>query len=248
MKKNETVIGLNRTGIEMSPIDSQKLQGAVLASAPAVDGDYSKVHALKSSYFQDADGVGSVSLPTTPKGILASTLKKMVGKKPEVLIDLLGERLAFERSGTRLYDALLEKIKLDKDLPKLFNHEVVALLSQFRDEEHQHFLLIQDAMKEIGADPTSVTPSADMAGVASQGWGQVLSDPRSSFSHCIETILMAELADYDSWKLLIQMVGEMGWEQLQLSFKKAYEEEKIHLEKMRQIYGQLTLSRIHSIG
>ena len=38
--------------------------------------------------------------------MLKTALNKLVGVSPEVLIDKLGERLAFERTGTRLYDAL----------------------------------------------------------------------------------------------------------------------------------------------
>jgi hypothetical protein len=35
--------------------------------------------------------------------------KAMKGEKPTLLLDKLGERLAFERSGTRLYEALVSK-------------------------------------------------------------------------------------------------------------------------------------------
>ena len=40
---------------------------------------------------------------------LKTALNKLTGVSPEMLIDKLGERLAFERTGVRLYEALLAK-------------------------------------------------------------------------------------------------------------------------------------------
>lgn len=38
-----------------------------------------------------------------------TTTAKMTGTRPEVLVDKLGERLAFKRTSTRLYEAMLMK-------------------------------------------------------------------------------------------------------------------------------------------
>src|SRR5690625_7548483 len=62
----------------------------------------------------------------------------------------------------------------------------VDALKQFRDEEAQHFLLIHQIMESIGADPTAMTPDADITGVASMGIVQVLTEPRTSILQCLE--------------------------------------------------------------
>jgi hypothetical protein len=45
--------------------------------------------------------------PTSMKGMAKSALQALKGEKATVLIDKLAERLAFERTGTRLYETLI---------------------------------------------------------------------------------------------------------------------------------------------
>lgn len=52
-----------------------------------------------------------VPIPGSTKGMVITGHSKLVGQSPEVLIDKLGERLAFECGGTRLYEALIAKVE-----------------------------------------------------------------------------------------------------------------------------------------
>jgi hypothetical protein len=47
--------------------------------------------------------------PTSMKGMAKSALQALKGEKATVLIDKLAERLAFERTGTRPYETLIQK-------------------------------------------------------------------------------------------------------------------------------------------
>src|SRR5215216_4571353 len=107
--KSPTDAGMNRTGLQMSPLDTESLITAAKRSRPSSEGDEQTLMDFRESYLEDADPIGTVPIPGTAKGALKTTLKKLAGKKPEVLADKLGERLAFERSGTRLYEAFLGK-------------------------------------------------------------------------------------------------------------------------------------------
>jgi hypothetical protein len=120
---------------------------------------------------------------------------------------------------------------------------VVSLdtLRKFRNEELQHFKLVDKAMRSIGADPTAQTPSADVDGMASFGLMQVLTDPRTSLSHCLEAILIAELADNDAWQLLITFAVKMGMEDMARDFEIALQEEDVHLVQIREWYKQTIL-------
>jgi hypothetical protein len=86
---------------------------------------------------------------------------------------------------------------------------------------------------DLGADPTAVTPSADLAGVASTGVMQILTDPRTDFGQSLEAILIAELVDNDCWKTLAELARKAGGEQLAQSFDDAIAEEEVHLERVR---------------
>src|SRR5690606_32748783 len=108
-----------------------------------------------------------------------------------------------------------------------------AELEKIRDEEHQHFLLVRDAIRELGADPTAMTPSADVIGVAGSGWVQVLSDPRTTLTQCLDVMMVVEHGDVDGWELLIEMADNLGFDELAERFRAAHLVEEEHAIKVR---------------
>ena len=105
----KTKLGKNRTGMDMSPVDSgEMLQGSQRA-VPTSEGDEGTAAAIRAEYIREADPIGSVPPPGTVKGMVKSGMQALTGNRPHVLIDKLGERLAFERGGTRLYEAIIAK-------------------------------------------------------------------------------------------------------------------------------------------
>jgi rubrerythrin len=114
-------------------------------------------------------------------------------------------------------------------------------LREFRNEELEHFKLVERAIRSIGADPTAQTPSADVDGMASIGLVQVLTDPRTSVAHCLEAILIAELADNDAWQLLIALTEKMGMDDMVRDFQHALREEDEHLAHIRQWFKQMVM-------
>src|SRR3954463_6008589 len=71
--------------------------------------DTTDMDAQKLAFIDEAEAVGSVPLPPSVKGVVKSGVAKARGAHPTILMDKLGERLAYERSGTRLYEALILK-------------------------------------------------------------------------------------------------------------------------------------------
>jgi hypothetical protein len=108
-----------------------------------------------------------------------------------------------------------------------------AELEQIREDEHRHFLLLRDTIEHLGADPTTVTPCADLVGVAGLGWVQVLSDPRTTLTQCLDIMLVVELGDNDSWLLLSELAESLGFDDLASQFRVALSEEDDHLAKVR---------------
>lgn len=86
-------MGLNRTGIQMSPIDSKAMQ-ELAPTVPEMDGEQA-LSELRSPYIADADALGSVPLPATFKGVVSGGMTMLKGESPQLLLDKLGERLAF---------------------------------------------------------------------------------------------------------------------------------------------------------
>lgn len=235
----------NRTGIDRSPIDSQKMIDAANAYLPSSKGDGSAMAAVETSYIKGSEPVGSVPVPVTLRGAAQATIQMLAGRSAEVLIDKLGERLAFERTGTRLYDYFINKCQtapLQSDSPIS-----IDMLKRFRHEEALHFKVIADALESLGADATAQTPGADVSSVASSGVLQVLSDPRTSVDQCLEAMLNAELVDNAGWDLLVKLADDMGLDDMSKDFQAALNEEDEHLMEIRQWYEQITLKQVGAI-
>lgn len=230
MEKTATEMGMNKTGVHMSPKEIEKMMKDMPQGLPG-EGDGSAIAAVRTSYIAEAEPVGTVPPPGTIKGAAKTAMQKLAGRSPEVLVDKLGERLAFERGGVRLYEALLTKYQAT---PEKLSGMSTDQLMRFRDEEAKHFKIVADALEQLGADPTAQTPGADVSGVLNMGPMQVLDDPRTTIAQSLNALLVAELADYDGWELLIKLADDMGQTDMVSDFRKALHEEEEHLTHVRQ--------------
>jgi hypothetical protein len=230
MKPVNVSTGLNRTGVGTSPIDSKEmLEGADLG--PISPGGPEDAEALRRAYAEDEEPLGSVPPPTTVQGAVVTIVEAVKGHSPVIFLDKLGERLAFERTGTRLYEAARLKLEVSETWE---GGPALADIQRIHDEELAHVELLQEAMRGLGADPTAVTPAADVVGVASLGLLQVISDPRTTLPQCLEALLTAELTDNDGWQMLIELGRTLGEDALVVDFERAKAAEETHLLDVRR--------------
>lgn len=237
-------MGMNRTGIQMSPVDAKAMQ-ELAPDVPELEGEPA-LATVRAPYIAEADTLGSVPLPGTLRGAVSAGSTLLKGESPQLLIDKLGERLAFERTGTRLYDALISKceVLLDDTISMTMDD-----LRRIRNDEARHMALVADAVDTLGGDPTSVTPSADLAGVESMGLVQVINDPRTTIAQCLHAILTAELSDRAGWETLIALADAQDLDELVTQFSDALDTEREHLamvetwyaESIGLTYGDVTL-------
>lgn len=240
--QNQTSLGMNRTGAQMSPLDVTKMEDYAEEHSPEIEDEmlaHEGIAAVRSDYNHEAEAVGTVPLPGTVTGALTTGMAKLTGKKPEVLVDKLGERLAFERTGVRLYEALMDKMAA-YDGPQSLPFGM-GDLQHHHDEEMEHMELCATALESIGADPTAQTPCADVIAVASGGIMQVLTDPRTSLPQCLNAMLSAELTDTASWELLIKLTRESGQLDLIPKFEHALQNERQHTARVQQWLSQMVL-------
>ncbi len=146
------------------------------------------------------------------------------------ILDKLGARLAFERTGTRMYQALLSK---HDAFGGFRGGPSRADLEHIRDEEHRHLIVAQNLIIRLGGDPTVVTPCANLQATASYGILQVLVDPRTTLIECLDAIIVAELTDHESWDLLGRTVAPLGDKQAEAQIREAERVEQEHLAKVR---------------
>lgn len=222
-------VGMNKTGIGTSPILSKELLKGAEEGKFSSPGDESGIHVVRGRYAKEVgkEGLGSVPIPATLKGAAKTGVELLKGHKASVFIDKLGERLAFERTGTRLYEEALSKFEVFGSWEGGPSREQ---LQKVLSDELSHFVLLKECMEQLGADPTAMTPSADLVSVVSMGIPKALTDPRTNLRQCLEALLVAELADNAGWELLIELARGLGKDDLVARFQVALEAEAQHLE------------------
>lgn len=230
--EKQTSMGTNRTGIDMSPIDSKEMSRGAREYTNAAAGRSQLREKIEQQYLDAANQIGSVPLPGTMKGAFKATMQKASGRHPEVFINKLGQRLAFERTGTRLYEAVIRKCRVLAEAGEQLPFELTEI-DHIRSEELEHFHLLKECLTQIGADPTAITPDANVSAVASMGYQRALCDPRTNVPQCLNLLLELELADVAAWDMLIELADDMGMDEMVRQFRQAKSEEDEHERKLR---------------
>jgi hypothetical protein len=219
-------VGLNRTGTALVPENVALMLEAVSEFSPPAPISTLHIDMERQAYIAEADSVGSLPPPTTTSS-------------QSLLLDKLGERLAFERTGTRLYDALITKsLAIENLAPGAADAlpdgaAAIDRLREIRAEELRHFHLLSDAIVALGGDPTAQTPCADVTAAASIGLMQVITDPRTTVAQSLSAILTAELTDNAGWELLGDLATRIGETDLAEQCTVALEAEAEHLVTIR---------------
>ncbi|HEY8946186.1 MAG TPA: ferritin-like domain-containing protein [Polyangiaceae bacterium] len=223
-------IGLNRTGIATSPALAEEMIEGTSEFPPGADGDETVIAHTREDYAKISDPLGTVPPPTKLRDAAVTAMRGLRGLRPTQFLDKLGERLAFERTGVRLYEALISKLDAFGGFP---GGPSRAELQEILREEFEHFRLLTEAVTKVGGDPTVVTPAADLHATMNRGVLEVVVDPRTTFAQCLEAALMAELADNEGWQALTELASQTGETELAARFEAAKEEEDEHLENVR---------------
>jgi ferritin-like metal-binding protein YciE len=216
MKKGNTQSNMgNRTGVMVNPNMAFELMTGVKQGSPEAELDTTGSQEIRAEAIQSAQPIGSVPPAKDPD--------------KQVFIDKLGARLAFERSGARLYQMLMQKRSATTE-----NHKpTLSDLEHIYQEELEHFQMLHKCMVQLGGDPTAITPAANIEGVISSGVFQIAADPRTTMFQCLDAALAAELVDNDCWTVLSQLASDNGLPEMAELFEEALEEEQEHLENVR---------------
>jgi rubrerythrin len=247
-----TVQGLNRTGTSVSPLGTRAMTDAVNEFSPPMPIDTGAAEAERLVYINESETVGSIPPPASIKGVVKTGIAKLKGANPSIFLDKVGERIAFERAGVRLYEALITKYQaveasasgLLPQASQMFTPTDASAagitsardtespgetLVRIRSEELAHFRMLAESMEQLGGDPTAQTPCADVTATASMGFIQVLTDPRTTLAQCLNAMLAVELTDNAGWEMLAALAEDAGESELAGRFLGALSEEQEHL-------------------
>lgn len=153
--------------------------------------------------------------------------KKASGHAPAALIDKLGERIAFERTGVQRYEAMVAKAEAAGA-----STEKIDRLKYFWDEEAAHREAAITAMASLGAEVDAAAPSADPGGISGQIL-QMITDPDTSMAQSLDALMTAALIDNAAWDLLIDLARDAGQADMAASFEQILQQKQDHLGTLR---------------
>jgi hypothetical protein len=175
-------------------------------------------------------GEAGARIDPSDDGPAADEISRLEGDKGRLFLDLLGERLAFERTSVRLYEALMVKLESADNYPgRPTQDELVRL----RDQELAHFHLLTGAIERLGGDPTQVTPSADVSATTTAGALEALGDPRTSLLLSLKVMVGMELVDKDAWETLQDLAERFGLAATARVFQRSADKEEEQLAVVR---------------
>lgn len=225
--------GHNQTGITAHEKLAREMTDGTDEFGPSSSGSKSAAGKVRVDYARATQerGLGSVPPPKGIKGKGKAVVEKIAGHDPTLFMDKIGERIGFERTGTRLYEALVSKLEADGGFDGGPSRED---LTDILNEELRHFTMLAEVMRKMGGDPTAMTPSADVAATASMGVLKVITDARTTLLQGLEAILIAELTDRENWGGLVELARDAGEDELAMRFQEAEAIESEHVGKVRR--------------
>ncbi len=241
MKAEQPRIGSNRTGIQMAPQDARQMrERQAQAVAPVLRTQPAAMSDMRARYVVEAPPLGSIPPPASLRGVLNTGVALLGGNNQQLLLDKLGERLAFERSAVRIYDALITKVRA---VQGVHGSELLPLdmLLRLRDQKAEHFGLLAGAVQRLGGDSTTQTPGADLAGLECAGLLQAVVDPRTDVLQSLHALLIAEMADNSGWELLVAVALVHKREALARELEGAARQAQQHLRQIRSWFERHTL-------
>jgi hypothetical protein len=215
---NITRPGENHTGIALHPENALEMVEGTSEFGPTSSGGPELIAANRVRVARVSEPAATMPpVPQVPLDLLP-------------LLDKLGARLAFERAGTRLYEALISKYDA---FGSFRGGPTRQDLEQIRAEELRHLGLAHHAILKLGGDPTAVTPTANVQIIASRGINDIMVDARTTLIEGLEAIVIAELTDHESWEHLVPLVAALGNKDLEARVRAAERTEAEHLMKVR---------------
>jgi len=158
-------------------------------------------------------------------------MRKLAEKNVGRVIDLLNERLAFERTGVRLYDRMLLRMRLteDREIGRMIDR-----MQRYRDEEREHEEWLEGQIRDLHGDDHMPTEKSVLVLAETQGIERVVQrDPW--LQHDFHALLTAELADTAGWDLLVRVAEEFGDREARREFKQRHREELEHVLFVRKV-------------
>jgi hypothetical protein len=158
------------------------------------------------------------------------------------LIDVLAERLASERAGVRLYDAICTRVASAEPAVQ----RMLPRLEQQRAEEQAHadWLDAQLVALEAGSIATGNTRRVTRVRLETEGLQRIADDGAATVQELFHALLLFELADDGGWELLVQLAARGDDRAAHEAFAPRREAERAHVSFVRRAVTELLINEV----
>jgi bacterioferritin (cytochrome b1) len=152
-------------------------------------------------------------------------MKELAAKNRDKVLDLLNERLTFEREGVKLYDAIVQNMQ-SVSSPEI--GRMLPAMKEHRDQEKEHEEWLEDQIRALGGTAHDKTEMSELIKMESSGVSQVVNTDKD-LVHQMHALLTAELVDNAGWELLLELADDADDADARREFRKRLHEEEEHL-------------------
>jgi bacterioferritin (cytochrome b1) len=168
-------------------------------------------------------------------------MEKLAARNPNLILDLLSGRLAFERTSVKLYDNVIQKIERSAD-PRY--QPLLGELRKIRNEEWAHEEWLEAQIRSLGGTAHETTEMSQLETEEAMGVRNVIVDGHQKVLHLVHALLAAELSDNAGWDLLVKLANDSGDREAKFAFMKRQLEEVKHLAFLREVVARATENEI----
>ncbi len=168
-------------------------------------------------------------------------MKKLAARNPGKLIELLQERLTFERTSVRLYDRVLSLMVASED-PQILG--MLDTMQGYRDEEAEHQAWLEEQIQALGGDVNGESEMSRLVAEEARGIEQIILREDVALQHLFHALMAAELVDNAGWDLLAALAEEADDDDALDCFALRQAEEEDHLDYLRQTMSRYAESQV----
>ncbi len=165
-------------------------------------------------------------------------MEELARKNRGEVLDVLTERLTYERAGVKLYDKVIECVRASSE-PAIT--KMLGQLAEHRDQEKEHQEWLEGQIRALGGDPNASTKMSRTIETESKGVEQVILGGQASMRQMFHALATAELVDNAGWDLLVDLADEADDDDAKKAFKKRLHEEEEHLVFAKRALEKLTV-------
>ncbi|AFE07062.1 hypothetical protein COCOR_06690 [Corallococcus coralloides DSM 2259] len=188
----------------------------------------SAVRFLRVHLMRIAGHLGELHLPDFQE-VVGHALQAVEGPAPLLFVAQLRERLAFERTSSRLYAGLLVKTHALGSYP---GGPTPERLVELHNQELDHLNLIRECIYRLGVDAPQLTAHGDSADPRPHGLLRAVDDPCATLPDALRAVLISEILNNAGWAMLVDLAQELGPPDLAGAFREVLREETLHLEEV----------------